>query len=124
MGGLGQEFHAPRAVGIERRAGQRVERIRRLANEAAVKRLWETLPDPSLLRAVNSHLPAREAARLLVEEAFGDGREGKRRWGRACLGLDPGTPCLPSSFPRKRESLWRRSVAVMIRKIIVTSSHF
>jgi putative protein kinase ArgK-like GTPase of G3E family len=51
-----------------RRAGQRVERIRYLANEAAVQQLWEMLSDQSLLRVVNSKMSAREAARLLVEE--------------------------------------------------------
>jgi len=62
---------------VKRRAGQRVERIRHLANEAAVKQLWEMLSDQSLLRVVNSKMSAREAARLLVNEAFGGRKEGR-----------------------------------------------
>jgi len=57
----------------KRRAAQRVDRIKRLADAAAVRKFWERLSDERLLDVIHSDIPVREAAHRLVEAAFGDG---------------------------------------------------
>lgn len=54
-----------------RRAGQRARRIRWLADEAAVRRLHSIVPQERVEELARSELPVREAARRVLEGAFG-----------------------------------------------------
>ena len=54
----------------ERRAGQRIERIKRSAELAVARRLWQVITPASLDKLVNSDMPVRNAAHQLIKQFF------------------------------------------------------
>jgi len=53
-----------------RRSEQRSRRIRRAAQDAIVRKLWDTVPQEQVERAVQSGLPVKEAALELIGNFF------------------------------------------------------
>ena len=59
-----------------RRAGQRIDRIKRAAELVVARKLWQVISPASLDKVVNSDMPVRNAAHQLIEQFFsgkGDG---------------------------------------------------
>ncbi len=54
----------------ERRAGQRIDRIKRSAELVVARRLWQVITPASLDKLVNSDMSVRKAAHQLIEQFF------------------------------------------------------
>ena len=59
-----------------RRAGQRIDRIKRAVELVVARKLWQVISPASLDKVVNSDMPVRKAAHQLIERFFSGKADG------------------------------------------------